>query len=89
MGMHMSNWMGGGARMPGCEYCHQPGSHDFRCPNYVYPKPRLLCAKCREGIYEGEEYLENDEGERCHYDCFLDTKELIGWLGYNVKKMME
>ena len=73
--------------MPGCEYCHQIGSHDFRCPKYVYPKPKMYCSNCGGGIYEGEEYIKNDDEKCSHYDCFLNMRELAEWLGYDVRTM--
>lgn len=73
--------------MSGCEYCHRSSSHDSRCPNYIYPKTELHCANCGGGIYEGEEYIENDNGEYSHYDCFLNLRDLAEWLGYKVKTM--
>lgn len=70
-----------------CEYCHQYGSHDFRCPNYIYPKAKIYCCNCGGGIYGEEEYIKNDNGEYSHYDCFLNMRELTEWLGYEVKTM--
>ncbi len=48
-----------------------------------------MCALpiCGEGIYDGEEYIENQNGEYRHYECFYGMKDLLEWLGYNIKTM--
>jgi len=70
-----------------CEYCNQIIGHDYRCPNYVPLKANHYCSICGEGIYDGEEYIENDNGECRHYDCLYGMRELLEWLGYEVKTM--
>lgn len=72
-----------------CEICRRIVGHDFRCPNYVPPKAIHYCSSCGEGIYNGEEYIENQDGEYRHYDCFYGMKDLLKWLGYEVKTMEE
>lgn len=57
------------------------------CPNYTPPKAYYYCSVCGEGIYEGEEYIENDDGEYRHYECFQGMRDLLEWLGYDVKTM--
>lgn len=57
------------------------------CPNYTPPKSYYYCSVCGEGIYEGEEYIENDDGEYRHYECFQGMRDLLEWLGYDVKTM--
>lgn len=68
-----------------CEYCHftkcPPG-----CPNYNPGKASHYCIICEEGIYEGDEYIEND-GEYVHFDCVPGMRWLLDWLGYDVKEM--
>lgn len=59
------------------------------CPNYTPPKTIYCCSVCGEGIYEGEEYIVNDDGEYRHYDCFQGMRDLLEWLGYEVKTMDE
>ena len=39
----------------------------------------------REGICSGEKYTENDNGGFRHFECFKELKELLTWLGYDVK----
>lgn len=69
-----------------CEICRFekcPSS----CPNYISQKTTHYCSICGDGIYEGEEYLVNNNGEYRHYDCFYGIRELLTWLGYDVKVM--
>lgn len=68
-----------------CEYCRQ-FPHASRCPLAPEPKLDHYCSSCGEGIYEGEEYIENDDGEYIHYDC-PTTRELVKFLGYEVQTM--
>lgn len=70
-----------------CEYCHRNAVHHPRCPLYVPPKTFHYCSACGQGIFDGEEYLVNDDGDYRHYDCFYSTRDLIEWLGYEVKTM--
>ena len=70
-----------------CEFCHGEGYHRTRCPNYILTKTAHYCSICGEGIYPGEEYIENDSGEYRHYDCFYGMRDLLEWLGYEVKTM--
>lgn len=72
-----------------CEYCLRNIGHDSRCPNYSHPKPSHYCSVCGEGIYEGQEYIENDDGEYRHFDCFYGLRELLEWIGYDIKIMEE
>lgn len=69
-----------------CEICRNTPCY-FRCPNYSNKKPICYCSSCGEGIYEGEEYIENSDGEYRHYDCFYGMRDLLEWLGYEIKTM--
>lgn len=69
-----------------CEYCHWTSGHPSSCPNAPEPKFNYYCSSCGEGIYKGEEYIENDNGEYIHYDC-ATTRELVEFLGYEVQTM--
>lgn len=69
-----------------CSICHNDPC-SCRCPNYIPPKASYYCYICGEGIYDGEEYIENDNGEFRHYDCFHGIRDLLEWLGYEVKTM--
>lgn len=70
--------------MFGCEYCHRIGEHHPRCPLVPEPKANYYCTSCGEGIYEGEEYIKNDDGEYIHYDC-PTIRELAEFLGHKVQ----
>ena len=70
-----------------CEYCGQTcGEHHSRCPLAPELKFNHYCSSCGEGIYEGEEYIKNDDGEYIHYDC-PTTRKLVEFLGYEVQTM--
>ncbi len=69
-----------------CLICRQYPCHS-RCPNYVSPKARHYCSFCGEGIYYGEAYIENQDGEFRHYDCFYGITDLLEWLEYEIKTM--
>ncbi len=69
-----------------CSICHHDQCHP-RCPNYIPPEASHYCSICGEGIHNGEEYIENDNGEYRHYDCFYGIRDLLEWLGYEVKTM--
>lgn len=71
-----------------CQICSQNPCCS-RCPNYSQPKARLSCDICDEGICDGEEYIENQDGETRHYDCFRGMRDLLEWLGYEIKTMGE
>lgn len=71
-----------------CNLCKkEPCSSN--CPNYIPPKVLHYCSSCEEGIYEGEEYIENDNGDMRHCDCFCGIIDLLEWLGYKIKTMKE
>ena len=70
-----------------CEYCGQYITHHPRCPLYEPPKASHYCSICDEGIYDGEEYIENDCGEYAHWECFSSMKELLEFLGYRIRIM--
>lgn len=70
-----------------CKYCGGVIAHNPRCPNYIPPKVAHYCSVCGEGIVNGEEYIENFNGEYRHLECFYATRELLKWLGYEVKTM--
>lgn len=68
-----------------CEYCREEGSHRIGCPLYEPKKSRYYCLSCGQGINDGEEYIVNNDGEYRHYDCFFGMRDLLEWLGYEVK----
>lgn len=69
-----------------CEICRQIPCHS-RCPNYVPLKTTHYCSICGDGIYDGEDYIENQDGEYIHYECVQGIRQLLEWLGYEVKTM--
>lgn len=69
-----------------CSICRKEPC-DYRCPNYEPPKTIYHCSSCGEGIYEGEKYLENINGDYRHHDCFFSTDDLLEWLEIDVKTM--
>lgn len=70
-----------------CEYCRFLTGHDPRCPNYVPPKTTHYCSICGEGIFDGEEYIVNPDGDYRHYDCFSGIVDLLEWLGFKIQVM--
>ena len=66
-----------------CRFTKCPSS----CPNYVAPKSYHYCSVCGEGIIDGEEYIMNEDGEYRHWDCFSGMRDLLEWLGYEIKTM--
>ena len=71
-----------------CSICKQYPCN-VRCPNYIPPKASCYCSICDEGIYDGEEYIENDDGEYAHWECVDYGRDLVKWLGYEIKEMEE
>lgn len=69
-----------------CDLCRRDPCHP-RCSNYTPQKATHYCSSCGDGIYEGEEYIENLDGEYRHYECFHGLKDLVEWLGCEVKTM--
>ena len=57
------------------------------CPNYIPPKTKYQCAFCDDGIYDGEEYIENDVGEYAHWECVQYMKDLANFLGCEIRIM--
>ena len=70
-----------------CDICRRSIGHDFRCPQCSPRKAIYYCSSCGEGIYVGEEYIENDNGEYKHFDCVYGTRDLLEWLGCEIKTM--
>ena len=72
-----------------CKYCHQYGAHHPRCPFYTPPKAFHYCSICNEGILNGEEYIVNDDNEYAHWECVDYGRDLVKWLGYEIREMEE
>lgn len=71
-----------------CEICGFTNCHP-RCENYNSEKSQHYCSFCGEPIYVGDEYIENDNGNFAHFDCIYGLRNLLEWLGYDVKTMEE
>ena len=71
-----------------CELCrHDPC--DPTCPNYSPAPTDFYCVVCGEGIHAGDQYIENFSGEKMHLECIRSLRELLEWLGYDIKTMEE
>ena len=70
-----------------CEICGRSVGHDFRCPNYTPQKVTHYCSSCGDGIFNGEEYVKNLYSEHSHYECFHEMRDLLEWLGFDIKTM--
>lgn len=71
-----------------CIYCksapHLPG-----CPLFEPPKAKHNCKICNEGILNGEEYIENEDGDYAHYDCVDGSREMAKFLDVKIEVMGE
>ncbi len=72
-----------------CDICGRTIGHDTRCPNYEPPKANQYCSICNYGIYNGEEYIKNLDGEYAHYDCLTNLSycAMIELLGGEIRIM--
>lgn len=72
-----------------CDICGRINGHLSRCPEYEDEeiKPNHYCSICDEGIYGGEEYIENDCGDYAHWECVDGKFSMAEWLGYKIKIM--
>lgn len=71
---------------PDCKRCFKGCIHT-QCPDYEPPKADHYCSICDEGIYDGEEYIVNDNGDYAHWECVSYGMDLVKWLGYEIKVM--
>lgn len=71
-----------------CDICRQTPCN-YHCPNYVPPKATQYCSICKDGIYDGEEYLKNSNDCFAHYFCIDTIRDAVEWLGYEIKTMEE
>lgn len=70
-----------------CEYCGYIGGHHPRCPQYEPRDSGYYCSICDEKIIDGEEYIENNDGQAAHFDCFYGRIHMLEWLGFKLKTM--
>lgn len=66
-----------------CSICGKITCHP-RCPNCTPPKVYRYCKSCKEGIYDGEEYIENDDGEYIHLECLFSIRDTLQFLNYKI-----
>ena len=71
-----------------CEICGRSPCVP-RCPNYLPHKTKRQCSVCGCGIFGGEEYIENCDGEYMHYGCVQGIRQLLDWLGYDITECNE
>lgn len=69
-----------------CEICRQTPCN-YRCPNYSPTSSHKICLFCEDAILDGEEYIENPDGECIHFECIPGIRQLLEFLGYKVKEM--
>lgn len=70
-----------------CSICGNSTSHDSRCPYAPIRKTSHYCSICKDGIFNGEEYVENDKGDYAHFECVDFGRDLIKFLGLEIKEM--
>ena len=69
-----------------CSYCRRNIGHEFGCPFYESKKTGYYCSICKEEIYVGDRYVENNNGEYAHWDCVdYNSRDLLDFLGYKIK----
>ena len=69
-----------------CSICKQLDCPP-RCPNYTPMSCIYNCSICGEGIYPGDEYVENNNYKYAHLDCLdgMTTKNLLSWMDMDYK----
>ena len=70
-----------------CEICGGVLFHDSRCPYAPERKSNYHCSICKEGIFNGEEYIENDKGDYAHFECVDYARDLAKFLGVDIREM--
>lgn len=70
-----------------CEYCLRYFGHSSSCPNYEEPMSNHNCSECGENILIGEKYIMNDYGDYAHLECVDNVKDLVKFLGYDIREM--
>lgn len=70
-----------------CEYCRRNFGHPSSCPNANEQKSEHNCSECGENILIGEEYVVNDNDDYAHWECVEYARDLVKFLGYEIKEM--
>lgn len=53
------------------------------CPDYIPENASHYCSICGNGIYNGEEFIRNDD-DYVHWECITGKKDLAEWLNYEI-----
>lgn len=69
----------------GCHKAYCPSN----CSNYIPENCNYYCSICGNGIFNGEEYIRNNDGNYAHWECIDYKKDLVDWLGCEIKIMEE
>lgn len=69
-----------------CDICMQSPCHP-RCPNAPEPVPEYWCSECGEGIFDGDEYFDSQEGPICK-NCMEDMtiEEILALCSEELKR---
>ena len=73
--------------MQGCGVCEYDYGICAGCPNCNESVPKEICSICGEGIYSGEDYVENDYGGIAHWECVYYRDELEKFFDIKIKTM--
>lgn len=60
-----------------------------RCPDYSPADTKFICSICDYGIYQGDYYVENKNGEFAHYECLDSVREVLEFADLYIKEMDE
>lgn len=60
-----------------------------KSPNYQHPKTLHYCSICEEPILNGEEYVVNNDDKYAHVECVTYWRELMNFLGIEIKIMAD
>ena len=70
-----------------CDVCGRINGHLKSCPEcYEEIKPNHYCSICNKGIFNGEEYIENDCGDYAHWECVDGKYSMAEWLKIRIMK---
>ncbi len=67
-----------------CEICRSTPCRS-QCPNAPEPTPVFQCCKCKEGIFEGESYLDSSSGQLC--ETCLDDMTVYEFLEFTGEQL--
>lgn len=70
-----------------CSECGGVLFHNSMCPYAPKIKSNYHCSICKDGIFNGEEYVENDNGDYAHFECVYSGRDLAKFLGVEIKEM--